>query len=42
MWTYSIFMLSFIGNKYNRNNIRLYRDDGLVYKKYKQPTIWKN
>ena len=25
-----IFMLSLIGNKYNPNNIRLYRDDGLA------------
>ena len=25
-----IFMLSLIGNKYNRNNIGLYRDDGLA------------
>ena len=25
-----IFMLSLIGNKYNRNNIGLYRDDGLT------------
>ena len=25
----SIFMLSLIGNKYNSNNIGLYRDDGL-------------
>ena len=26
----SIFMLSLTGNKYNLNNIRLYRDGGLV------------
>ena len=25
----SVFMLSLIGNKYNSNNIGLYRDDGL-------------
>ena len=25
-----IFMLSLIGNKYNPNNIGLYRDDGLI------------
>ena len=35
-----IFMLSLIGNKYNPNNIGLYRDDGLaVFKKYKRPPI---
>ena len=27
----SIFMLSLIGNTYNRNNIGLYRDDGLAF-----------
>ena len=26
----SVFMLSLIGNKYNPNNIGLYRDDGLA------------
>ena len=26
----SIFMLSLLGNEYNRNNIGLYKDDGLV------------
>ena len=28
-----IFMLSLIGNKYNPNNIGLYRDDGLAVSK---------
>ena len=34
----SIFMLSLIGNKYNPNNISLYRDDGLaVFKNTNDP-----
>ena len=34
----SIFMLSLIGNIYNRNNIGLYRDDGLaVFKSRSSP-----
>ena len=34
----SIFMLSLTGNKYNLNNIGLYRDGGLaIFLKYKRP-----
>ena len=38
-----IFMLSLIGNKYNPNNIGLYRDDGLaVFKSTSGPQSKKN
>ena len=38
-----IFMLSLIGNKYNPNNIGLYRDDGLaVFKNTSGPQSEKN
>ena len=31
----AIFMLSLVGNKYNPNGTRLYRNDGLQFKKKK-------
>ena len=35
-------MLSLTGNKYNANNIRLYRDDGLAIFKTQAAAIWIN